>query len=365
MPEQQLVEIARALGSDAKIMIMDEPTASLSDTEVANLFRVIRELKAHGVGIIYISHRLEELPEVADRVTALRDGFVVGTRPMVEVSRAELIRLMVGRELSTVFPKLEVSIGKTVLELRGVGCRQAKVHGVSLDVRRGEILGLAGLVGAGRTELARTLFGLTPADAGTILLRGLPVTIGSPREAIARGIAYVPEDRRKHGVVLEMSVSSNTTLATLRAISRFGLIDFALERALATEYVLRLAVKTPSIDAAVGSLSGGNQQKVALARWLTAGPSVLILDEPTQGVDVGAKAEIHRLMGELVSRGMAVLMISSELPEVLGMSDRIAVMHAGTIVGVVDRASATQEQLMELALGHKTMLAVGRDAADS
>ncbi len=365
MPEQQLVEIARAVGSDAKIVIMDEPTASLSDTEVANLFRVIRELKAHGVGIIYISHRLEELPDVADRVTALRDGFVVGTRPMAEVSRTELIRLMVGRELSAVFPKLEVTIGKTVLELRGLGCRQAKVRDVSLTVRRGEILGLAGLVGAGRTELARTLFGLTPADAGTILLRGVPVTIDSPQAAVAHGIAYVPEDRRKHGVVLEMSVSANTTLATLRAISRFGLIDFGLERALATEYAQRLSVKTSSVDALAGSLSGGNQQKVALARWLTAGPSVLILDEPTQGVDVGAKAEIHRLMGELVSRGLAVLMISSELPEVLGMSDRIAVMHAGRIVGVVDRADATQEQLMELALGHKAVLAIGRDAADS
>ncbi len=352
MPEQQLVEIARALGSNAKIVIMDEPTASLSDTEVDNLFRVIRDLKTHGVGIIYISHRLEELPAIADRVTALRDGVVVGTRVMSEVSRADLIRMMVGRELSAVFPKAEVPLGEIMLELKGVGCRSAGVQNVSFAVRAGEIFGLAGLVGAGRTELARVLFGLTPADAGTIALQGQPVNIHSPRQAVALGIAYVPEDRRRHGVVLEMSVAANTTLATLRDIARLGLIDFDRERTVAADYAAKLEIKTSSLDAPVGSLSGGNQQKVALARWLAAGPSVLILDEPTQGVDVGAKAEIHRLMGDLARRGLAVLMISSELPEVLGMSDRIAVMHAGSVVGLLDRDDATQERVMELALGH-------------
>jgi rhamnose transport system ATP-binding protein len=352
MPEQQLVEIARALGADARIVIMDEPTASLSDTEVDNLFRVIRDLKAHGVGVIYISHRLEELPEVADRVTALRDGVLVGTRPMGAVSRGELIRMMVGRELSSVFPKIQVPIGAPVLELEGVGCRAAGMHGITLDVRAGEILGLAGLVGAGRTELARVLFGLTPADAGTIRLNGQTATIHSPQQAVALGVAYVPEDRRRHGVVLEMSVAANMTLATLRAVSRFGLIDFAHEGAVASDYVRKLGVKTASLDAPVATLSGGNQQKVALARWLAAGPKVLILDEPTQGVDVGAKAEIHRLMGELAAGGLAIVMISSELPEVLGMSDRVAVLHGGTLAGVVDRAEATQERLMELALGH-------------
>jgi rhamnose transport system ATP-binding protein len=352
MPEQQLVEIARALGADARIVIMDEPTASLSDTEVTELFRVIRELKAHGVGVVYISHRLEELPGVADRVTALRDGLVVGTRPVAEVTRAELIRMMVGRELKAVFPKAEVPIGEALLELRNVGCRAAGVRGVILDVRAGEVLGLAGLVGAGRTELARVLFGLTPADSGEILLRGRPVTIDSPGRAQALGVAYVPEDRRRHGVILEMSVAANTTLATLRAVSRLGLIDFEAERAVADEFVRRLGVKAASVDAPVASLSGGNQQKVALARWLAASPSVLILDEPTQGVDVGAKAEIHRLMGELAGRGMAILMISSELPEVLGMSDRVAVMHGGTVTGVLDRAEATPDLVMELALGH-------------
>jgi rhamnose transport system ATP-binding protein len=352
MPEQQLVEIARALGADARILILDEPTASLSDTEVANLFRVIGELKSHGVGMIYISHRLEELPQIADRVTALRDGVLAGTRRMDEVTRADLIRLMVGRELSAVFPKTAVPIGDVVLAVDGLECKLSGVHGIHLEVRAGEILGLAGLVGAGRTELARVLFGLTPADQGSIRLRGRPVAIDSPGQAVALGIAYVPEDRRRHGVILEMSVAQNASLATLRAISNHGWLDFKGERALAAGFVARLGIKTTSIENPVGNLSGGNQQKVALARWLAAEPAVLILDEPTQGVDVGAKAEIHKLMVELAGRGLAIIMISSELPEILGMSDRIAVMHAGTVAGTLERARATQETLMELALGH-------------
>ena len=353
MPEQQLVEIARSLGGDARILIMDEPTASLGDQEVDNLFRVIRELKAQGVGIIYISHRLEELPRVADRVTALRDGALVGTRAMNEVSRGDLIRMMVGRELSAVFPKVEVERGDVVLEVRGLGCRVSGVGGVDLEVRAGEILGLAGLVGAGRTEVSRVLFGLTPADAGEIRLKGEAVTIDSPAKAVELGIAYVPEDRRHHGVILDMSVAQNTTLATLAAVSKAGLLDFRGERKVAAEFVRRLGVKTASIDMPVGNLSGGNQQKVALARWLAANPIVLILDEPTQGVDVGAKAEIHRLMGDLAARGLAIIMISSELPEILGMSDRIVVMHAGTVAGTLDREGATQEAILELALGHR------------
>ena len=352
MPEQQLVEIARALGADARILIMDEPTASLSDKEVDRLFRVIGDLKTHGVGIIYISHRLEELPQIADRVTALRDGVRVGTKRMQEVSRGELIRMMVGRELSAVFPKTVVEPGATVLEVRNLSCRTAGVRDASLSVRAGEILGLAGLVGAGRTELARVLFGLTPADSGLIRLGGQAVEIRSPTRAVALGIAYVPEDRRRHGVILDMTTAANTTLATFRAISRFGFLDFGRERAIAADFVRQLGIKTASLETRVGNLSGGNQQKVALARWLAARPALLILDEPTQGVDVGAKAEIHRLMSELAGRGLAILMISSELPEILGMSDRIAVMHGGTIVGTVDRAGATQEAILELALGH-------------
>jgi rhamnose transport system ATP-binding protein len=353
MPEQQLVEIARALGADARVLIMDEPTAALSEEDTQNLFRVIRELRARGVGIIYISHRLEELPAIADRVTVLRDGATIETRLMSEVDRQELIRLMVGRELSAVFPKREVEAGAVALELRDFGCRAAGVRGVNLTVRAGEIVGLAGLVGAGRTELARAVFGLTPANEGEMLVGGEPVKINSPAEAIRRGIAYVPEDRRRHGVVLDLPISHNVTLASLDRLAKFGALDFGRERELAADYVARFAVKTPAIFAPVSTLSGGNQQKVALSRWLATEPRVLILDEPTQGIDVGAKAEIHTLMGELAARGMAILMISSELPEVLGMSDRVAVMHAGTVVGELSRAEATQQKVLALALGHE------------
>jgi rhamnose transport system ATP-binding protein len=352
MPQQQLVEIAGALGGAAKILILDEPTASLSDREVENLFRVIGELKSRGVGMIYISHRLDELPRIADRVTVLRDGTYIDTRQVAGVDRAELIRLMVGRSLEAVFPKVQVDLGDVVLETRELGCRHSGVQDVSLSVRAGEILGLSGLVGAGRTELARVLFGLTPADSGQIVLKGAPVTIDKPQRAVELGIAYVPEDRRRHGVILEMPVAANTTLAILRRIAGHGLIDFAAERKVSAEYVSLFGIKTPSLQTPVGNLSGGNQQKVALARWLATEPAVIILDEPTQGVDVGAKSEIHRLMGDLAKRGLAIIMISSELPEVLGMSDRIAVMHGGEVVGVLDRAQATQEKLLELALGH-------------
>jgi rhamnose transport system ATP-binding protein len=353
MPEQQLVEIASALGGEAKALILDEPTASLSDREVENLFRVIRELRGQGVGMVYISHRLEELPQIADRVTVLRDGSYVGTRAMKDVDRGELIRLMVGRSLDAVFPKIEVAPGAVVLETRGLGCKESGVRGASLSVRAGEILGLAGLVGAGRTELARVLFGLTPADAGEIVLNGKSVRVKSPSAAVELGIAYVPEDRRRHGVILDMPIAANTTLAILDRVSRLGLIRFGRERAVAESFVQRLGVKTPGISTPAGNLSGGNQQKVALARWLATEPRVIILDEPTQGVDVGAKAEIHKLMGELARRGLAVIMISSELPEVLGMSDRIAVMHGGQIVGELSRGEATQEKVLEMALGHQ------------
>jgi rhamnose transport system ATP-binding protein len=353
MPEQQLLEIARALGARARILIMDEPTASLGDREVENLFRIIRELREQGVGIIYISHRLEELPRIADRVTALRDGCLVGTQPMSRTNRADLIRMMVGRELSAVFPKVAVEPGEEVLRVRNLGCRTARIHGVDLSVRAGEIVGLAGLVGAGRTELARVLFGITPADTGEIVLGGKPVTIDAPTRAIEQGIAYVPEDRRRHGVILEMPVVANTTLAVLRQVANRGWLDTRRERVVARSFVDRLGIKTPSLDTPVGNLSGGNQQKVALARWLAAQPRLLILDEPTQGVDVGAKAEIHRLMSELAAQGMAILMISSELPEIIGMSDRVAVMHGGTVVGTLDRKETSQEGIVNLALGTK------------
>ncbi len=352
MPQQQLVEIARALGANAKILIFDEPTASLSEEDTQNLFRVIRELRAQGVGMIYISHRLEELPAIADRVTVLRDGRTIDTHMMSEVSREQLIHLMVGRELSAVFPKKSLALGEVILELRQLGCSASGVHDVNLSVRAGEIVGVAGLVGGGRTELARTIFGLTPADQGEILVRGKPVKIESAAQAIKCGIAYAPEDRRRHGVILDLAISANITLASLDKFSRLGALDFRREKEIAADYARRLSIKTPAIFAPVATLSGGNQQKVALSRWLVTKPSVLILDEPTQGIDVGAKSEIHALMTELAGQGVAIIMISSELPEILGMSDRVAVMYGGTIVATLDRAEATQQQILALALGH-------------
>ncbi|HLK66591.1 MAG TPA: sugar ABC transporter ATP-binding protein [Bryobacteraceae bacterium] len=351
MPEQQIVEIAKAIGANAKILILDEPTASLESHEVDSLFQVIGTLRARGVGIVYISHRLEEVASIADRVTVLRDGNTVDTRNRGEIDRAELIRMMVGREVSAIFPKRAVPIGDVVLETRALGSQAAGIRDVSIAVKRGEILGLAGLVGSGRTQLAETLFGLTPADSGQILLDGRQVRITAPDEAIGWKIGYVPEDRRQHGVVLDMAIAANTTLASLKEVSRGGMLDAARERQMARSFVERLRIKTPSIYAETGSLSGGNQQKVALARWLAIRPSVLILDEPTQGVDVGSKAEIHRIMTDLAEQGVAIIMISSELPEILGMSDRIAVMHGGRVAGVLSREAATQQSIMHLALG--------------
>jgi rhamnose transport system ATP-binding protein len=352
MAEQQLVEIARALGARARVLLMDEPTAALAEPEAERLLELVRELRGEGVGIVYISHRLGEVARIADRVTVLRDGAVVATRTTGETTEAELIRLMVGRELTAVFPKREVPRGDVVLEARKLGSAAAGVNDATFSVRTGEILGIAGLVGSGRTELARTLFGLEPADAGVLLLRGAAVTVAAPSRAVELGLAYVPEDRRRHGVVPEMSVVHNTTLAVLRDMARGLLLDTNRERALATDFVSRFAIKTASLDSAVATLSGGNQQKVALARWLATKPTVLVLDEPTQGVDVGAKAEIHKLMVDLAERGLAIVMISSELPEVLGMSDRIAVMRAGTIVATLDRSAATPEGVIALALEH-------------
>ena len=352
MPEQQLVEIAKAIGARARILILDEPTASLPDREVERLFRAIGALRGAGAGIIYISHRLDEVAVIADRVTVLRDGQTIATRDVRDVDRGELVRLMVGRDIHAIFPKRAVPIGKIALRVNGLGCRAAGIHDVTFEVRRGEILGIAGLVGSGRTELAETLFGLTPCDEGAIVLRDGVMRIESPAEAIQMKLGYLPEDRRQHGVVMEMPVAANISLANLDSVSRHGLMDGALERSLARRYVDRLRIKTPSIYTETGRLSGGNQQKVAVARWLAIHPEVLILDEPTQGVDIGAKSEIHQMMVELAEQGMAIVMISSELPEILGMSDRVAVMHGGTMAGILSRAEATQEKILALALGH-------------
>jgi rhamnose transport system ATP-binding protein len=350
LPEQQLVEIAKAIGAEARVLIMDEPSASLTGREVDRLLEVVRRLRAAGSAVVYISHRLEEVCALADRVTVLRDGETVGTLAREQVAASELIRLMVGRELSAVFPKRHVAPGDVALEVRDLWSPAAGIHGVSFTLRRGEILGVAGLVGSGRTELAETLFGLRPLDRGAVLVGGAPAHIRSPAAAMALGLAYVPEDRRRHGVVLDMSVATNATLASLGRVSSRGLMNREAERALAQHYVDRLRIKTSSVWAETATLSGGNQQKVALARWLATRPAVLILDEPTQGVDVGAKAEIHGLMQDLAEQGLAILMISSELPEILGMSDRILVMRHGALAGTLARADATPQAVMSLAL---------------
>jgi rhamnose transport system ATP-binding protein len=352
MPEQQLVEIAKALGGNVRVLILDEPTASLTERETERLFGIIRSLRERGAGIIYISHRLEELMRIADRITVLRDGEAIETRPAAGTDTSTLIRLMAGRDLATVFPKRTVPIGEPVLEVQGLHSTAAGIRNIGFSVRAGEILGFAGLVGAGRTQLAETLFGLTPAESGVVAIEGKRVSMRTPEDAIRAGIAYVPEDRRRHGVVGELPVRANVTLAILDRIARGGLLQTGEERALAETWIARLGVKTDGVDVPVTTLSGGNQQKVAIARWIAAEPKVLILDEPTQGIDVGAKAECHRIMCDLAGRGLAIVMISSELEEILGMSDRVVVMRAGTIAGVIDRADASAESILGLALGH-------------
>jgi rhamnose transport system ATP-binding protein len=351
MADQQIVEIAKAVGANAKILIMDEPTAVLTELEADRVFSLIRRLKADGVGIIYISHRLEEILAIADRITVLRDGESIACRNAAEVDRATLIEMMVGRSIASVYPKRPVPIGDVALEVRGLKNDRLGLRNISFAVRQGEIFGLAGLVGAGRTSLARTLFGLSPADSG-VLLSGKQERIDSPREAIRQGIAYLPEDRRQHGVILKMQIAMNISLARLESVSRCGILIKRKEASLAQEYVDRLRIKTSSIFADTGSLSGGNQQKVALARWLAIQPRILILDEPTQGVDIGSKSEIHELIVRLAETGIAVLLISSELEEIIGMCDRVGVFHSGTLAGIVSGAAATQSRIMSLALGH-------------
>jgi rhamnose transport system ATP-binding protein len=351
MPEQQLVEIAKALAANASVLIMDEPTSSLGQEDIRNLLRIVRELRARGTGILYISHRLEELFEIADRVTVLRDGNNAGTHEMAEVTSRELIRMMVGRELETLYPKLEIKPGEVALELRSVGCKRSRVKNVNLAIRSGEIVGLAGLVGSGRTQLAEALFGLATITQGSVHIDGIPVEIRSPRDAVQAGLAYVPEDRRRHAVILEMPIRSNVTLASLDKLSKSGMLQKRAERDVAQEFTERLHLKATSIETLAKNLSGGNQQKVALARWLITKPKVLILDEPTQGIDVHAKSEIYQLIGALAEAGMAILLISSEMSEILALSDRIAVMSKGELVGMFDRKDAGPDEILRLALG--------------
>ena len=338
---RQRVEIAKALSHNARILIMDEPTAALTEHDVERLFGIVRLLRARGVGIVYISHRLEEVFLLADRVTVLRDGEFVATKPVAETDHDDLIQMMVGRRIDQLFPKVEARFGDIVLELENV-VRHPTTRGVSLKLRAGEILGIAGLVGSGRSELAEVIFGMTPADSGAIRVDGKPVSIASPSDAKHLGIAYVPEDRGRQGLVRPMTLAHNVSLASLRRVSSSTFINRRAEEELARTSVKQFQIRASGVEQVVGKLSGGNQQKVGLSKWLATEPRILIMDEPTRGIDVGAKAEIHRLMSELAGKSMAILMISSELPEVLGMSDRILVMRAGQIVAEVSGAEATQ-----------------------
>ena len=341
---RQRVEIAKALSQNARVLIMDEPTAALADADVRRLMVVIKRLRERGVGIIYVSHKLPEIFELADRVTVLRDGALIGTRPVAEVNEQTLVAMMVGREIDHLFPKPDPKIGGTILKVTGLSFGD-RVRDVSFELRRGEILGVAGLVGSGRTELALTIFGITPATSGSIELDGSPVTITSAKQARNLGIAYVPEDRGLQGLVKPMTIGQNVSMASLSRIARGIFINFRTEAQRGAASIKQLGIRARGPDQVVGQLSGGNQQKVVLGKWLEINPRILIMDEPTRGIDVGAKAEIHALMGRLAQQGMAVLMISSELPEVLGMSDRVLVMHGGRLVATIDRADASPESV--------------------
>jgi len=347
---QQLVEIAKALSQQCKVLILDEPTSALTEREVETLFSLLRRLAAQGVGILYISHKLDEVFRLSDRITVLRDGQYIGTLETSKATTDEVIRMMVGRELGSMYPAKASEIGAPLLEVRDLLLLGADAAN-SFVLHAGEIVGMAGLIGAGRTELARAIFGVDPAASGTILVDGQPVTIHSPSDAIALQIGYLPEDRKAAGLFLDMSVKWNIVSVNRRAITRYGFINPPAEAALAREYVDRLQIMTPSIEQEVRRLSGGNQQKVLVAKWLAIRPRVFIVDEPTRGVDVGAKSEIHHLLRALANEGVAVLMISSELPEILGLSDRILVMHEGAIVADLDAHSATEEAIMQYASG--------------
>ena len=348
--QQQMIEIAKALSVNAKIIVMDEPSATLTEHELEALFELVRTVKNEGIGVIYISHRLEEVFEIGDRATVMRDGKYIATQNVGDLTREAIIRMMVGRELKDEFPKEEFARGNARLEAVGL-TRHGAFDDVTLSLHAGEIVGLTGLVGAGRTEVARAIFGADRLDAGRIVLDGKPIKIRSPHDAIRQGIGLLTEDRKGQGLILGMTLRENATLANLMSLVLGPFIRQGRERQATRRFVNELQIKTPSIEQAVRNLSGGNQQKVVLAKWLFTESKVLIFDEPTRGIDVGAKLEIYRLMNDLVRRGVAVLVISSELPEVLGMCDRILVMHEGRLAGQLTHAEATQEAVMRLATG--------------
>ena len=339
---RQRVEIAKALSQNPRVLVMDEPTTSLAEGDVARLMAIVRRLRERGVGIVYVSHRLREIFALADRVTVLRDGACIGTRPIAEVTQASLISMMVGRSIDQLFPKVDAPRGRTLLELKNLSYRRA-VRDVSLTVRQGEILGIAGLVGSGRTELALTVFGITPATSGKILVDGKPVVIDSPRAARDLGIAYIPEDRGLQGLIRAQTLRENVSLPVLDRISWATIVDPRGEERRAREAIERFGIRARGTEQIARQLSGGNQQKVVVAKWLGTEPRILIMDEPTRGIDVGAKAEIHALMGKLVQQGLGIIMISSELPEVLGMADRILVMSGGRMAAAFERAEATPD----------------------
>jgi ribose transport system ATP-binding protein len=351
--QRQLVEIAKGLSHDAKVVILDEPTSSLSDSEADILFRVIEELKREGVAVIYISHRMEEIMRLSDDITVMRDGSYIGTREKQDTTIDELIALMVGRDMNEIYPPREGTVpsGTPVLKVRNL-TREGEFADISFEVGAGEILGFFGLVGSGRSEVMNTLFGIKRASAGAVFIDGAPVAIASPADAIIRGMAFVTENRKEEGLVLSHSVSSNISMVGLRKFANlFGFLRRGRERQAAAEEVTRLAIKTASLETPAGALSGGNQQKIVLAKWLLTRPKILILDEPTRGVDVGAKFEIYKIIRQLAAEGTAILLISSELPEVIGMSDRIAVMHEGRLSATLEGGNRTPEKIMAFATG--------------
>jgi ribose transport system ATP-binding protein len=348
--QQQMVEVAKALSLDATLIAMDEPTSSLTERESEVLFDVMRVLKDQGVAIIFISHRLEEVFEISDRVTVLRDGRHIATEPTADLTHNQVVTLMVGRELEDMYHYSKTEQRDVILEAQNLSDGK-DLKDVSLALHGGEILGIAGLIGAGRTALAETLFGIRHNTEGRVLLAGENVRIRSPKQAIKQGMGFVPEDRKLQGLFLNMAVRENVTMSSMDLVTNLGFVNFKKAKSIADEYVKKLDIRTPSVTQNVRNLSGGNQQKVIIARWLTLKPRVLMLDEPTRGVDVGAKAEIHALMRDLARQGVAVLMISSDLPEVLGVSDRILVMHEGRVTGEFDRDEATQDVIMHAATG--------------
>ncbi len=350
--QMQMVEVAKALSCNSRIIIMDEPTAALSAKEISNLFRIIKKLKKEGISIIYISHRLEEYEEIGDCATVMRDGKYIKTLDIKDSSREEMIRLMVGRELSNIYPKVEVGLGEEILRVENFN-RGNVLTDISFNLRKGEVLGIAGLMGAGRTELARAIFGLDKIDSGKLYLSGREIKIKKPKDAIKEGIGFITEDRKNEGLILPLGVGTNITISSIREFTRGFHLDLGKEKKEIIKYIEKLVIKTPGIDQIVNNLSGGNQQKVVIAKWLMTNSKIFIFDEPTRGIDVGAKYEVYKLIGNLIKNGAAVILISSELPEVMGMSDRIITLYRGKLTSEFGRNEFTQESILNCATGGK------------